>query len=183
LAITVAISDRDQRELTSRIIRMTFDDSYPAGGEALTGADLGLETLQFVIAEPVAGYVFQYNYSTQKLMAFVATAIYAATKDAASMLTVTAADESLTFTGVAATDRIVSIVPPAALAAGIEIQSARVASANTVTARTNNPTGGTIDPASGSYSVFVTAANGAMREVPATTDLSAVTTRILAVGR
>jgi hypothetical protein len=46
----------------------------------------------------------------------------------------------------------------------------------------NNPTGGTIDPASGTYTYFLTAANGAQHEVPSTTDLSAVTARVLVVG-
>jgi hypothetical protein len=43
-----------------------FDDSYPTGGEAVS---FGF-TPDFVIAEPVGGYVFSWDYSAEKLEAY-----------------------------------------------------------------------------------------------------------------
>lgn len=47
-----------------------FDSSYPTGGESLTASDLGLGSVVFVLAEPKAGYVFAYDYTNQKLLAY-----------------------------------------------------------------------------------------------------------------
>lgn len=59
---------------------ITFDSSYPTGGESLTAADLG-----FTAAEPYAqiiklvaghkgGYTFDYDYTNHKLIAYLAGA-------------------------------------------------------------------------------------------------------------
>jgi hypothetical protein len=50
---------------------VAFDASYPTGGEALTPANLGLGVIDRLEADPKSGYVFQFDYSAQKLMAFV----------------------------------------------------------------------------------------------------------------
>lgn len=53
------------------IVDVTFDSAYPAGGESLTAADLGLNKIEYV-SDGVTdtGYVTRYNYSTSKLQAF-----------------------------------------------------------------------------------------------------------------
>lgn len=53
------------------IYDVTFDSSYPAGGESLTAADVGLTKI-FYVSDGVSdtGYVTRYNYSTSKLQAF-----------------------------------------------------------------------------------------------------------------
>jgi len=43
-----------------------FDSSYPTGGEAV---EFGF-TPEFVIAEPTAGYVFTWDYTNEKLLAY-----------------------------------------------------------------------------------------------------------------
>ncbi len=48
----------------------TFDALYPTGGESLTPAMLGLGVIDFLVATSVGGYVFEYNYTTKKLLAY-----------------------------------------------------------------------------------------------------------------
>lgn len=50
---------------------VTFDSSYPSGGESLTASTLGLSKVQYV-AEGVTdtGYVTRYDYTNSKLQAF-----------------------------------------------------------------------------------------------------------------
>lgn len=53
------------------VIDITFDNSYPTGGLALTPANLGFTELDVVNATPdTAGHTFPYDYTNQKLMAF-----------------------------------------------------------------------------------------------------------------
>lgn len=54
----------------SVIKTITFDNSYPAGGETLTAGDLGLSTLLYIDASPDDGYVVAYDYGTGKLKAY-----------------------------------------------------------------------------------------------------------------
>ena len=49
---------------------VALDSSYPTGGESLTAAMLGLSTVVFLIAQPTSGYVFEYNYTDSKLLAY-----------------------------------------------------------------------------------------------------------------
>lgn len=52
------------------IATVDFDSSYPTGGESLTPTDLGLNNIEFIMAEPNSGYVFQYDHTSQKLKAY-----------------------------------------------------------------------------------------------------------------
>lgn len=52
-----------------KIYDVTFDNSYPTGGESLTPADLGLNHIEAIIAEGGA-YNFGYDYTNEKLKAF-----------------------------------------------------------------------------------------------------------------
>lgn len=60
---------------TSVFVKATFDSSYPTGGESLTPAMLGLSEIFLVLvsndaADGSAGFVFQYDYTAQKIKAF-----------------------------------------------------------------------------------------------------------------
>lgn len=63
-----------------RVYDVTFDSSYPTGGESLTPADVGLKKIEQVIPQGPAAdsdgtggansVDVRYDYSTQKLQAF-----------------------------------------------------------------------------------------------------------------
>jgi hypothetical protein len=52
------------------IANIAFDSSYPTGGEALAANTLGMSRVDVVLAEPSAGFLFEYNHSTQALVAY-----------------------------------------------------------------------------------------------------------------
>jgi len=56
------------------VVTITFDSSYPTGGESFTAADLGFTTLDFVSVAVDSCKTFEvemrYNYSTAKMLAF-----------------------------------------------------------------------------------------------------------------
>lgn len=54
------------------IADVDLDSSYPTGGESLTPANLRLGRIDFLIAEPSAGYVFTYDRTNKKLLAYYA---------------------------------------------------------------------------------------------------------------
>jgi hypothetical protein len=50
---------------------ITFDDSYPTGGEAITPNQLKLESgIDFLMAAPAAGYMFEFDHANKKLKAY-----------------------------------------------------------------------------------------------------------------
>ena len=49
---------------------IAFDASYPTGGESLTAANLGLGTIDQLRVFPKNGYVFEYDYTNSKLLAY-----------------------------------------------------------------------------------------------------------------
>jgi len=51
--------------------KITFDSSYPTGGEPLTVAKMGLKTLSNIVIEPASGYVFVYDRTNSKVKAYV----------------------------------------------------------------------------------------------------------------
>tara|TARA_R100000084_G_scaffold105454_1_gene62892 strand:- start:92 stop:415 length:324 start_codon:yes stop_codon:yes gene_type:complete len=54
---------------------ITFDDSYPSNGEAITAADFGLEEIFIVlISQKSDGYVTQFDYSNSKFEIYEAGA-------------------------------------------------------------------------------------------------------------
>ena len=54
---------------------ITFDDSYPTGGESFTATQMGLEELYIVlISQKSDGYVVQYDYTNEKLEIYEASA-------------------------------------------------------------------------------------------------------------
>lgn len=76
MALTVVLNRPsvigDKRMVTGTI---TFDSTYPAGGEALTAATLGLGVVEHFAAQPAMNstplaLVLSYNRTTSKILAF-----------------------------------------------------------------------------------------------------------------
>lgn len=61
---------------TKRVVfcDIAFDASYPTGGESLTPSDLGLSEAKFVSIAGKSGYIFEYDYTNEKLKAMTPTA-------------------------------------------------------------------------------------------------------------
>lgn len=49
---------------------ITFDSSYPTGGEALAASAFGLNEITLMLCETASGYMFQYDHSNAKLKAY-----------------------------------------------------------------------------------------------------------------
>ena len=73
MALSVTVRERHSLgSLKANIVEVSFDDSYPTGGEALTAGDLGLTRVSFALAEPASGYAFEYDHTNSKLLAYYA---------------------------------------------------------------------------------------------------------------
>jgi hypothetical protein len=79
MAVTIAsagVADADQIKFSTAgqtklvVKKVTFDSSYPTGGEPLTASDLGLSTVLAAWPGPSAGYVFEYDITNAKLKAY-----------------------------------------------------------------------------------------------------------------
>jgi hypothetical protein len=49
---------------------IAFDSSYPTGGESLTAANMGLNTLESVTIHPKNGFTFDYDYTNFKVLVY-----------------------------------------------------------------------------------------------------------------
>lgn len=75
MAVTISNLKRvNLSNLKGTIADVTFDSSYPTGGEALTPAQLGLSVVDYLGAESAAGYNFAYDRANKKLIAYTAGA-------------------------------------------------------------------------------------------------------------
>ena len=91
MGLTAAIDQNpDRRTFNGHMARgtiitsgtLTFDDSYPTGGEAITAANVGLNrAIDRIIIESAAGYVFKYDKANKKVLAYYAD--YDASSDGA----------------------------------------------------------------------------------------------------
>ena len=71
MAIAVAIKKKTKLYDTMMVVaEVTFDDSYPTGGEPLAPAALGLSKIDILVASPNSGYVFEYDHANSKLKAY-----------------------------------------------------------------------------------------------------------------
>lgn len=78
-AITVTINRNfgdANSEQRIRDVTIAMDSSYPTGGEALAASSLALVTVYHVSCDINDGYLFQYDYTNSKLLAFGATTGY-----------------------------------------------------------------------------------------------------------
>lgn len=76
------------------------------------------------------------------------------TYDPASVATITTAEQDITVPGVNVGDIVIAINKPT-LTTGVTIGNARVKSANTVAVQWVNPTAGSVDPASETYTIVI----------------------------
>lgn len=88
------LSSQGNRTRTSVVI--AFDASYPTGGEPLTRAQLGLSQVDDVIIPPKGGFIFEYDYTNQKVLVYVEEAVAAG----GPLLEVANATDLSTLTGV-----------------------------------------------------------------------------------
>jgi hypothetical protein len=52
---------------------LTFDSSYPTGGEAITAANVGMNrAIDRIHFNAASGYVFEYDKTNQKVLAYYA---------------------------------------------------------------------------------------------------------------
>ncbi len=86
MALTIAIQNRDGTpgvlgDVYMCVAKITFDNSYPTGGLALTAGTLKLPpeaTLKYVNVTPATGYVFAFDYTSNKVLAYRSAASGAA---------------------------------------------------------------------------------------------------------
>lgn len=76
MALTATVRRKDTLGNSFRAIvaELTFDSSYPTGGENLTPAQLGLSRVEVFFPEQGSGYTIQYDRTNSKLKAFSAGA-------------------------------------------------------------------------------------------------------------
>lgn len=60
--------------LKAVVADITFDSSYPTGGEDLNPSTLGLSFVRFLVADGSEGYNLVYDYANSKLLAYGSTA-------------------------------------------------------------------------------------------------------------
>lgn len=71
MALTVALKPRIKFGNAYAVpADITFDSSYPTGGEALAPSAFGLNSISLLLAETAAGYMFHYDYTNSKLKAY-----------------------------------------------------------------------------------------------------------------
>lgn len=145
--------------------KITFDSSYPTGGESLTPANIGLGVIDSItFNQGEDGYVFKYNFSTSKVMAFRTATLTPAGTVAKPTFTVAAS-------GAIGTDMGIGLSADAASATvegGVGISAERVLT-------TTSPVG-----APAFTGAATTAA--ALAEVGNTVDLSNVVVEFMAIG-
>lgn len=76
MALTVVVDRTDTvgRYTKVKTGYVTFDSSYPAGGEALSASDLGFSTaVSTFVASPAGGLIFEYDFTNSKIKAHYPT--------------------------------------------------------------------------------------------------------------
>ena len=51
-------------------VKITFDSSYPYGGEALTARQCGMSNIDSIILEPAKGFRFEFDHTNSKVQVF-----------------------------------------------------------------------------------------------------------------
>lgn len=71
MALTVTLTDTGSAgNLRWSRGTIAFDSSYASNGESFTPEDIALKTIDHVTIHPNSGYVFEYDYSNEKVIAF-----------------------------------------------------------------------------------------------------------------
>ena len=108
MALTISVVERTVFG-NKRIVfaDVDFDSSYPTGGESLQASDVGLKAIDFLQATPKSGYIFEYDYTNEKLKALYPTKTQDAATTGANALTVDSG--STTVTSTAANGAIITV--------------------------------------------------------------------------
>jgi 3D (Asp-Asp-Asp) domain-containing protein len=161
LGVSVAIKKQIKMlNLFAVIADITLDSSYPTGGEPVTANQLGLNSLDFVLPAPAAGYLFEFDHTNSKLKAFTPVKAQAA--------------HTHVFTGTAMT-KTPTLIEGAEPSTKLLQNDAGTLKATDATAiPLGTPAGTNADGGA------ITAS--AATEVANTTDLHAVTVRVFAMG-
>lgn len=69
------------------VTAVTFDSSYPTGGEAVTAADFGLVVLDIVLVQPPSGFFVEFDSANSKLVVRHSTAGHTHTENTAGTYT------------------------------------------------------------------------------------------------
>lgn len=81
MALNIDIKDRIHMGSKFGIIAdVTFDDSYPTGGEAITERQLGLNVIDLLLVAPSGGNTYEYLPETGKIKGYTAAATEIADK-------------------------------------------------------------------------------------------------------
>jgi len=71
MALTVTIHRQDHLgNKRLHIVGLTFDSSYPTGGESLTARNCGLSTIDHIQLEPASGLSFEYDHTNSKVKVY-----------------------------------------------------------------------------------------------------------------
>jgi len=71
LSVSVNRTDTVGRYTKYTTGTITFDSSYPTGGESLTVSNVGLSSkIEFIAVTDASGYNFQYDYTNNKVLAY-----------------------------------------------------------------------------------------------------------------
>lgn len=71
MALTVSVVKQIRTgNLRGTIADVTFDSSYPTGGELLAPELLGLHSLDFFEVDANPGYTFKYDYTNKKILVY-----------------------------------------------------------------------------------------------------------------
>lgn len=97
----VKLGKGDNLKLALRNI--TFDSSYPTGGEAVTAANFGLTSILAMICLPTGGYVASFDAANSKILVYLRGAI---TENAAGSYTQSAVLAAAAFAEVADTSNL-----------------------------------------------------------------------------
>lgn len=108
---------------------ITFDDSYPTGGEALAASAFGLNEVTLMLCETASGYMFQYDYANAKLKAYYPRAAVSGT------LAADVAEGATPVTSSAANGAIVTLTGNPAVAAGAGAEVTNATNLSSVTVR------------------------------------------------
>ena len=124
----------------STVCDVAMSNSYPAGGEPIKPAELGLGRVDFVLPSPAAGYLFEFDHTNSKLKAFnpraaIASTLAVATPALAHAAGATAVTSSAATTPDHAAGASCTITGVAGVAAGAGAEVANATNLSAVTVR------------------------------------------------
>lgn len=76
MALTVSVSRTDTVGRYTKYVTgtITFDSSYPTGGEAIAATDVKLSSkIEFLEPSSAGGYLFEYDATNKKIKAYLPT--------------------------------------------------------------------------------------------------------------